>query len=64
MGAGNTFILIDASSLNLIKALQQDDNAKIAASCAYLSNRRPQLIGIRASDQDGTVAIEWVNDAP
>lgn len=44
-------------AMNLIKALQQDNEAIIAVSCAYLANRRPELIEIRANDGDGDGAV-------
>ena len=49
-------------AMNLIKALQQENNAAIAVSCAYLSNRDPSLLEVHANDHDNTVAIEFVND--
>lgn len=49
-------------AMNLIKALQQDNEASIAASCAYLVNRRPELIEIHATDGDGRVVIDLVDD--
>lgn len=49
-------------AMNLIKALQQDDATKIAVSCAYLSTRRPGLIEVRASDQDGLVVIDMLDE--
>ncbi|MFW2374735.1 MAG: hypothetical protein ACN4GM_16535 [Gammaproteobacteria bacterium] len=48
-------------AMNLIKALQQDNEAVIEASCAYLVNRRPELIEIRANDHDGAVLIDLVD---
>ena len=48
-------------AMNLIKALQQDNEAVIASSCAYLVNRRPELTEIRANDGDRTVVIDLVD---
>ena len=48
--------------MNLIKALQQDNDAVIAASCAYLANRHPELIEVHANDHDDTIRIELVNE--
>jgi len=48
--------------MNLIKALQQDNNAVIAASCAYLINRHPALFEVHANDLDGAIGIELVNE--
>ena len=49
-------------AMNLINALQQDDAAKIAVACAYLTNRRSRLIEVRANDQDGLVVIDLVDE--
>ena len=46
--------------MNLIKALQQDNEAVISASCAYLINRHPELTEVHANDHDGSVNIELV----
>lgn len=48
-------------AMNLIKALQQDNEAIIAASCAYLASRRPELLEIRANDGDAGVVIDLVD---
>ena len=48
-------------AMNLIKALQQNNDAIIAASCAYLASRRPELIEIRANDGDAGVVIDLVD---
>lgn len=48
--------------MNLIKALKQEDDAKIAVSCAYLTNRQPELIEIRVNDEEADVAISLVNE--
>jgi len=48
--------------MNLIKALQQDNDAVIAASCAYLINRHPELIEVHANDHDDTIRIELVKE--
>ena len=47
-------------AMNLIKALQQDKETIISASCAYLANRRPLLIEVRASDGEKSVNIELI----
>lgn len=49
-------------AMNLIKALQQDDDAKIAVSCAYLTNRRPELKEVHARDGDNSVVIEFIDE--
>jgi hypothetical protein len=45
-------------AMNLIKALQQSNEAMISASCAYLVNRHPALIEVHANDHDNGVKIE------
>ncbi|MDH5473396.1 MAG: hypothetical protein OEY87_05195 [Gammaproteobacteria bacterium] len=47
-------------AMNLIKALQQDNEAAQYASCAYLVNRHPDLLEVHASDQGSVVNIEFV----
>lgn len=49
-------------AMNLIKALKQDNNAIISASCAYLTHRLPALIEVRAKDQGNMVTIELVEE--
>ena len=49
-------------TLNLIRAMQQEDEAKIAVSCAYLSERLPNVVEARASDQDGGIGVEFVEE--
>ena len=47
-------------AMNLIRALQQDNEAILSASCAYLVNRLPELIEVHVNDQGNTVNIELV----
>jgi hypothetical protein len=49
-------------AMNLVKALQQENEAKIAVSCAYLSQRQPQLIEVHANDHEQKVKIELVEE--
>ena len=49
-------------AMNLIKALQQDNEAVISASCAYLANRHPALIEVHANDHDNAVKIELIEE--
>ena len=49
--------------LNMIKALQQDNQAIVQSSCAYLAKRMPELIEVHANDGDGRIDIELVEQA-
>ena len=49
-------------AMNLFKALQQDNQAVISASCAYLANRHPALIEVHANDYGSTVKIELIEE--
>ena len=46
-------------ALNLLRALQQDDDGKIAVACAYIGSRLPHVIEVRANDQSDRVNIEF-----
>ena len=48
--------------MNLIKALQQQDDAKIAVSCAYLISRLPHLIEVHANEQGDRINIELIEE--
>jgi hypothetical protein len=49
-------------AMNLLKALKQENNAIIAASCTYLAQRLPALIEVRAKDQGDGLTIELVEE--
>ena len=49
-------------AMNLIKALQQDNQAAISSSCAYLVDRHPALIEIYAKDHENEIRIELVEE--
>lgn len=49
-------------AMNLIKALQQGNDAAKYVSCAYLVKRLPGLVEVRASDQENTISIELVEE--
>lgn len=49
-------------AMSLLKALQQEDHAKIAVTCAYLINRLPHVIEVHARDQDGRITIEFIEE--
>jgi len=48
--------------MNLIKALQQNNEAVVSASCAYLLNRHPALIEVHANDDVDSVKIELIEE--
>jgi len=47
-------------AMNLLKALQQDDQTRSIASCAYLSTRLPNVVEVHARDLADRIAIEFV----
>jgi hypothetical protein len=49
-------------AMNLLKGLQQQDNARIEVSCAYLSSRLPHVVEVHARDLDGRVNIEFIEE--
>ena len=46
--------------LNMIKALQQEKQEIVQASCAYLASRMPRLTEVHANDAEGRIDIELV----
>ena len=48
--------------MNLLRALRQEDHAKITASCAYLGNRLPHVVEVHARDRDNQIDIEFVEE--
>ena len=46
--------------MNLIKALQQDNQAVIQASCAYLVKRLPNLLEVQVKETGNKIDIELV----
>ena len=46
-------------AMNLLKALQQEDHARIRVSCAYLSSRLPHVVEVHARDQGNRIDIEF-----
>ncbi|HID49235.1 MAG TPA: hypothetical protein EYP40_06450 [Chromatiales bacterium] len=52
-------------ALQLARALQADQESRIAATCSYLANRLPDLQQIRISHHaNGGIGIELVFDKP
>ena len=49
-------------AMNLLKALQQQDDGKISVSCAYVNQRLPHVIEVHARDQDNRIDIEFVEE--
>ena len=49
-------------AMNLLKALQQENDAIITASCVYLINRFPQLIEVHANNHDNTIKIDLIEE--
>lgn len=50
-------------TMNLLKALQQDNQSVIAASCAYLTQRLPALVEIHIKrQQNNPIEIEFVEE--
>ena len=49
-------------AMNLLKALKQDDHAKMTVSCAYLISRLPHAIELHARDQGGRINIEFIEE--
>ena len=49
-------------AMNLIRALKQDNQSIILASCAYLANRLPAIIEVHARDSGNTVNVELVEE--
>jgi hypothetical protein len=47
-------------AMNLIRALQQENDAAVSVSCAYLATRLPALAGVQAKDHENTVRVELV----
>ena len=48
--------------MNLIRALQQDNEAVISASCTYLVNRHPNLTEVHAYDHENSIKVELVDE--
>lgn len=51
-------------ALHLVHALKSDDDERIAALCAYLANRLPELHQIAIQEHGEEVAIDLVFDRP
>ena len=49
-------------AMNLIKALRQNNDATVFATCAYLVNRLPELIEVHANDYEDSIKIEFIEE--
>lgn len=49
-------------TMNLIRALQQEDDTKVAVLCAYLATRLPHAVEVHARDQADRIAVEFVEE--
>lgn len=47
-------------AMNLIKALQQENDSAVYSSGAYLISRNPELTEVHANDGSDTVKIEFI----
>jgi len=47
-------------AMNLIRALQQDNQAVVTASCAFIVNRLPALEEIHVSDHETGIKVEFI----
>ena len=46
--------------MNLLKALRQENEMVISASCAYLSQRMPALTEVHANDDGAGIKVEFL----
>ena len=51
-------------AMHLGQSLLQEDDAMIAASCAYLANRLPDLKQVKADEQGNMISFHLVFDEP
>ena len=49
-------------AMNLLKALKQDDDARIVVACAYLNSRLPHTVEVHARDQGNRINIEFIEE--
>jgi hypothetical protein len=49
-------------TMNLLRALQQEDHARIRVSCAWLSSRLPHVVEVHARDQGKRIDIEFIEE--
>ena len=46
--------------MTLLKALRQENEAAISASCAYLTQRMPALHEVHANDDEAGIKVEFI----
>lgn len=46
--------------MNLLKALRQENETVMSASCAYLTQRMPALIEVHANDDEAGIKVEFI----
>lgn len=51
-------------AMHLVQSLLQEDDAMIAASCAYLASRLPDLKQVKANEQGDMISFHLVFDEP
>ena len=49
-------------TLNLIRALQQEEHARTEVAFAYLMTRLPNTVEIHARDADNRIVIEFIDE--
>ena len=49
-------------TMNLLKALKQENEAIISSSCAYIINRRPALIEIHVNDAENGLSFDFTDE--
>ena len=49
-------------AMNLLRALKQEDDTRIAVYCAYLNSRLPNTVEVHARDGDNRIDIEFVEE--
>ena len=49
-------------AMNLLRAMKQDDNARIAVYCAYLCRRLAHVVEVHARDRDTGIDIEFIDE--
>ena len=47
-------------TMNLIRALQQNNQVVVKASCAFITNRLPDLAEVYVSDHDTGIIVEFM----